>query len=45
MAQMRQKFRKVPHGVQNRITQASPTELDMWLMRVLTAKTPEAVVA
>ena len=42
---LRQRFKSVPRQVAKRIAQASSEELSVWLKRVLTAESPEAVVA
>ena len=42
---LRQKFKSVPRDVARRVAQASSEELDRWALRVLTAESPEAVVA
>ena len=42
---LRQRFKSVPRQVTKRIAQASSKELNVWLKRVLTAESPEAVVA
>ena len=42
---LRDKFGDVPSHVQAQVAQASSDDLNMWVTRVRTAKSPEAVVA